>query len=297
MANETTSTSANDLYPASVVHTAVLAEARPQMLPYESQLMWGSGGGSLIRDFPVQDDPGAAAALTEGSDASNTSLTTSKASATAVEQGIMATVTDRLASISIVDAMDHFASVLGRSLAERYNDLVAALLGAFSNVTGSSGTDFTVIQFITACANLAGREAVGTLVADLHPQQVLDLVAGSGNTPGGIFTALSSGSNFYANPQLNQTIAQDRQATGTYVGELFNVAVFQSTSVPTANAGADRAGAIFVAGEALAGHELWGPRTELQRDASLRATEIVVTSCTGVVERRDAWGESIITDA
>lgn len=297
MANETTSTTANDIYPASVVHTAILDEARPQMLPYETQLMWGSGGNSLIRDFPVQDDPGAAAALTEGTDASNTALTTSKASATAVEQGIMATITDRLASVSIVDAMGHFAPVLGRSVAERYNDLVAALLAAFSNVTGSSGTDFTIIQFIAACANLAGREAVGKLVADLHPQQVLDLVAGSGNTPGGVFTALSSGSNYYANPNFNESIAQDRNATGTYVGQLFNVDVFQSTSVTTANAGADRAGAIFVEGEALAGHELWGPRTELQRDASLRATEVVVTSCVGVVERRDAWGESIITDA
>jgi hypothetical protein len=77
---------------------------------------------------------------------------------------------------------------------------------------------------------------------------------------------------------------------------LFGVNVYQTTNVQTANTGADRAGAMF-SSEALGLATKWPARTELQRDASLRATEIVVTACYGVGELVDSFGVPIVTDA
>lgn len=295
MANETTLTSANDLRYSAYISPRILQEARPL------NVSWGlfrSEGNhpALGVTFPIQDDPGAAAAFTEATDNSNTQLTTSTSStATYGTVGLMATVTDELVTHSLVDAIPQFAGVLGRSVAEKIEVDHAALYGGFSNVTGSTGTDLTLIQFITAQSGLLVRETVGQIHCVLHPQQLLDLQAGSGNTPGGVMTALSAGSNYLANPSADLGI-MDLSSLDAFQGMLFGIGVFVTTAVATANTGADRAGAMFVS-EALGRAEAWAPRIEYQRDASLPGTEVVATARYGVIEIRDAWGASIITDA
>jgi hypothetical protein len=251
-------------------------------------------GRGITAQFPLQDDPGAAVQLTEGTDASNTTLNTSAASVTATEQGIMATITDRLAAVSVVDAYDHFGGVLARSYQERINDIFCALYGAFSNASGSTGLDLTILQFVGAAAALAGRDVPGPYYSVLHTQQVLDLQAGSGNTPGGLLTSLSSASPYYGNDGFDGSGLMTFQRREAY--RLFDVEISATTSVPTINAGADRGGAMFNK-EAIGYHELWDMRVETWRDISLRATEIVVTGCIGAVERDDNHGQTIGTDA
>ena len=53
-------------------------------------------------------------------------------------------------------------------------------------------------------------------------------------------------------------------------------------------------GAAFISGVALGLYEIRPMRAELQRDASIPGTEIVVTSRYGVVEIRDVAGETIL---
>jgi hypothetical protein len=296
VANETTTTSANDAY-VTVLHNAILEERRPAELPWRMfHTKADPIGKGITAQFAIQDDPGAAGALTEATDASNTQLTTSAQTATASEQGIMATITDRLAAVAVVDAYDHFGGVLARSYQERMNDIFCGFYDDFSNTTGSSGADLTILQFVTAVAALAGRDVPGPYWAVVHPQQILDLQAGSGNTPGGVLTALSSMSPYFGNDNFSAEDLLKFQRMGSGPYRLFDVEIYTSSSVVTANSGADRAGAVFNK-EAIGYHELWDQRTELQRDASLRATEVVVTGCIGAVEVDDARGQSIITDA
>lgn len=250
---------------------------------------------ALAVQFPIQDDPGAASAGAEGTAFTNTALTTSSNSATYGVVGQMATLTDQLVTHAVIAAIPHFAGVLGRSVAEKIETDHAALYAGFSNTVGSTGTDFTVIQFVTAQSGLLTREAVGQIHCVLHPQQLLDLQAGSGNTPGGILTALSSGSNYYANPDADLDIMNLQNLSGMQ-GTLMGIGVFVTTAVATANAGADRAGAMFVS-DALGRAEGWAPRTEYFRDINLPGTEVVASAEYGVIEIRDAWGTSIITDA
>ena len=72
-----------------------------------------------VFNFPIQDDPGVATSgQAEGTAFTETVLTTSSQTATALLNGQVATVTDVLDAVSIVDAVGHFASVLGRSCAD-----------------------------------------------------------------------------------------------------------------------------------------------------------------------------------
>jgi len=71
---------------------------------------------------------------------------------------------------------------------------------------------------------------------------------------------------------------------------------WSSAAVPTANGGADRLG-MMVGRDALAYVEKWSARTELQRNISLRATEIAVTADYGVGEVSDTRGVGVLSDA
>jgi hypothetical protein len=296
MANETRLADMNDIYFAAWVEDMVLQEARPYNVSYPLWRRVGRQASNAV-DFPIQADPGVSTTgTTEGTGLSNTRLTTDKATATASTYGQMATVTDELAAASLIDVMAQVSKVLARSLAEIHETLSCDFYDDFSNASGTTTSDLTIPQFVAAIGALNGRDAEGELVAVLHPQQVLDLLAGSGNSPAGLFT-FSASSSFYGNPQLNQSIADDLSRPAGYVGQFLGVDIFQTSAVVTANAAADRAGAIFVKGVALGEYEVWGPRVELQRDANIPGTELVGTRRFGQVEIRDAWGQSIITDA
>lgn len=240
---------------------------------------------STAHDFPIQADPGAAGASTEGTGLSNTALSTDKATATAGTIGQMATVTDELSAISIMDAWSHFGAVLARSVAEKYETDFVALIDDFANTTSTTGVDLTVSKFLEAKAAVIGRDAVGTLVAILHTTQTGDLQQDMATS-----TAAQ-----YGNPSINIGARQANELSG-YAFELAGVPIYHTSLVNSANAGADRHGAIFVAGVALGLAETWGPRTELQRDASMPGTEVVVTARYGVVEIRDTWGQGIVSD-
>jgi hypothetical protein len=290
MANETTTTTANDTV-ITALHRALMEELRPLVLPFKSLFMQADpfGAGRTVQIAKITD-PGAAAAINEATDASNTAIGTDVVTVTASEQAIMATPTDVLSEASEFDAYEWVREVLVRSLAERLNDQFCGLLGGFSNVTGTSGSPLTLTQFIQAVSALAQRDVPGPYTAILHPVQVFHLQTATGGILSG-----PNNSNFLANPQLKQSLMDSVQREA-YAGSLMGVDIWQTSSVPTANAGADRAGAV-AAKDAIVWHQLRDFRVELQRDASLRATEIVASYNLGVAEADDTRGQSVITKA
>jgi hypothetical protein len=295
----TTDTTSADDTVVTVLHRGLVEEVRPLTIPFKSFYMQADpySTGRTVQ-IPTITDPGPAVAATEGTDITATAIATGNAQVVATEQALMATPTDVLEEASPFEAFSWVRETLGRSLAERLNDQFAALLAAYANVSGTTTVDLSLQQFIGAVGALSGRDARGPYHAVLHPQQVLDLRAGSGNTPGGIIpgpAANLTGLDFTASPNFRQSIMNSIQREA-YAGDLLGVDIWQTSSVITANAGADRAGAVF-AEEAGAWHELRGFRVESQRDASLRATELVASYNLGVIEVLDTFGQSIITDA
>lgn len=286
MANETTTTTANDVYFAAWVSDRLLDEIRPYMVT-KPLLRYEGRRNSKAFDFPIMDDPGVATSnQAEGTAFTNTALSTSKATATAVMNGIVATVTDFLDLVAMVDVVSYFGQVLARSCAEEYEVTLTALINDGSNSTGVSGSDFTLAQFQDAVSALEQRDAIGQLVAVLHPVQVGDLRLGLGASAASLWTVPSAGAEPFT----------DYKGAG-YAGNLFGVDIFMTSAVPTANAGADRDGGIFVKGVTDGIYEVRDIGAETHRDAFLPGTQIACTSYYGAVEIRDTWKQRIVTDA
>jgi len=282
MSNETTLTTANDLVYAALINESVIDYARASVVV-----------ASLVRQFSLEGRPGrvldvpvwgglSAAGVDEGTDLTNTALATDKVTLTAAEVGVMITVTDLLAESDILANLDEYARQLGLAVADKIDSDLCALFSALNGGTavGTSGSDMTDDNFLEALYTLEAANAPKPYHCVLHPRQWADLRKD---------IVAATGSPYSA------SAAQEIVNSG-FTGVLFGVNVYQTSNVPTANTGADRAGAMF-SSEALGVVTKWPARTELERDASLRATEIVVTACYGVGELVDGFGVPIVTDA
>jgi len=282
MSNETTLTTANDLVYAALINESVIDYARASIIvaPLVKQFSLEGRPGRVL-DVPVWGDL-SASGVNEGTDLSNTALSTDKVTLTASEVGVMITVTDLLAESDILANLDEYARQLGLAVADKVDSDLCALLAALNggSAVGSTGVNMTDDNFLEALYTLEAANAPKPYHCVLHPRQWADLradIVGATGTP------------------YSASAAQEIVNSG-FAGVLFGVNVYQTSNVPTANTDADRAGAMF-SSEALALVTKWPGRTELQRDASLRATEIVVTACYGVGELVDGFGVPIVTDA
>jgi len=278
LANETTTTSQADTLFTSWVSAQILDENRPYnvMRPF---FRYAGPEKSAAFDFSIQTDPGAAgASYTEGTGLANTELTATDETATATSKGQMATVTDELAEISLFDSYSHFGGVLGRSVMERFETDATALIDDFANQTGTAGVASSWATLLEAINQLEQRDQVGMAVFVLDPAQVGNVRNDLGTTGA---TAVASGAI--------DTSGSQNASLGGFAFNGPGAPIFQ-TSLVTATGGA-----VFLRGVALGHYEIRPMRTELERDASLPGTEIVVTERYGMVEIRDVAGETIIS--
>ena len=246
----------------------------------------------LVRNYDMTGTPGltaqvpiyptvSAAGVADGTDLSNTAFATTKKEITASEVGVMVTLTDLLEEASNDDTAAAVGRQLGAAMAEKVDTDLASLFSGFSNTVGSANDELTVDDFFKAAATLRNNKAPGPYVAVIHPYQAFQLkklLAGNGNTP-----------------MNNHDLANEALRTG-FVGQIAGIQIFESTVVT----GADSAGAFTgaaMSADALGYMVKRSMRIETQRDASLRATEIVGSMAYGTLELFDAYGVGIIGDA
>ena len=274
MADETIRSGYNDTEFAAWVSSNILDENRPYnvMRPF---FRYEGRQASNVYDFPIQADPGAAAAYTEGTGLANTALTTDKASATAGTFGIMATVTDELSETSLISVGAQAASVLGRSVMEKFETDATSLTDEFANTTGTDGVPTTLATLLEAINQLEQRDQMGTPVGVLDPVQVGDVRQDAATSGAAV---LGTG---VANGTLDATLSGFAFSWGGVN--------FYQTSLVSATGGA-----VFLSGVALGLYEVRPLRIETQRDASLPGTEIVATTRYGMIEIRDVAGETVL---
>lgn len=268
MANEVTTAagSAGELVAAEIVSRLVIDAAYAQaVMPPLVRVADISADATLNVDFPRWPLL-SASDLTEATDMSNTAVNTTSTVVSADEAGIMITVTDMLLNGSGLGGLEPFAEELGKALANKIDADILSSVASFTNSVGTSGANLTEANFLSAIYTLELGGAKGPFVAVLHPYQVSNLRSAIAASTGAVWGGPSAP-------------AGDLGSLGT----LYGVDVIQSTNCASVNANADRQGAMMPIGNSsgLAYVLKTGAKTEFQRDASLRATEIVVTAVYG----------------
>jgi N4-gp56 family major capsid protein len=240
--------------------------------------------GSVFTTFDMTGTPGltaqipvypsvSASAPGDGSEASNATVTTSNVTITAADIAARIDVTDLLASSTARNIASDVGTILGNSIASKI-DTDAFALFTEANVSqdvGDNATEITpelILQAVYTLRNQnAPTDADGDYMCVLHPGQAYNVAKVLTNAGFGTNAALSS-------------TGDNMLSSSAYVGRLFNVKIFQSTSIAADSAATDAQGCVF--SPSAFGHVLKRPiNIETQRDASKRLTEFVISTARG----------------
>jgi len=272
----TTSTTLDDLFANIIAQARFTAEEQSLMMGLVTQYNIGNEAGKTVQ---VPKYPAIAAAdLTEGTDMSSTTVSTSSVSVTVGEVGAQVVLTD-LAAMGAGNPAVELGTVLGNAIATKIDTDLIALFTGFSSGLGGAGTEIAVSDLFKAQATLRANKVTGNLAAVLHPFQAYQIKANLTNT--------------FANP--NGGDAQNAAMINGYVGTIAGIDVYESANV-SIDGNDDAIGCVF-APEALAIAMKRDFNIETQRDASLRAFELNATAVYGVAELDDDFGVKITADA
>lgn len=285
MANESTTSTLNDLLPSIVQEALFVAQERSIMRNIVRNYALGPAQGKTVNVpiYPVQT----AAAVSEGTDLTNTAVSTNVATLTVSEVGIMTTVTDLARMSSASNVVADVGRLFGEAIATKMDkDLTAKFADFTTNVVGSSNisaisANITAADVFKAVAKLRSAGVPGSdLYCVLHPAIAYDLKANMTNT--------------FANP--NGGLLQNEAMMSGYVGMLAGVPVFETSNIANNGTAGDFVGGLFHR-DALGLALMQDIKIEVQRDASLRADELVATAVYGVGVLYEQYGVAMSFDS
>lgn len=216
-----------------------------------------------------------AAALTEGTDITDdANVNPDGVLITASEYGVLAVVTDAMVNSAGRDVAADVGKILGEAIAKKQDETIAANFANFSAGLGSTSTTATIELIFKAAATLRAENAPGPYFAVVSPKQAYalkkELVA----------AGYSTGANAVSD------VGNAALVSGV-VGQVAGVTIIESNSL--ASSGSAKIGAVYSA-SALGTAIKKGIGIETERDASLRATEVVATAMWGTGELVDKYG-------
>lgn len=239
------------------------------------------------------------AAVAENAQVGVTQLTDASVTLAVARQALarkvsdLARITDPTGRVNV----SALAADMVNSAAARFTTMVAALGGTFTNTSGSTGADLSVANWFAAILAMELRNVAGPYVSILHSQQIGDLRTSIRSETGPLA---------YDPATAEQLKQYGAQMAGSFIG----VPIIRVNRVPTANAGADRAGmmlgegAIHWADAAVPGvpglpSQPTGGRVSvsMDRDSLGAVTTIVGDYYVGVGVFDASRGENITTDA
>ena len=268
-----------------------------------------AGSATLEALVDAAPGPGAADSSEIASGASNSAYTTSGKQITVAGYTRQYQISDLFgvtAGAGQVDA-SRIAMKLERSLTLTLTDLITALYSGFANTVGTSGVNLSTSDMYSAMYQLINSNVpfgpTSPVFAVLHPQQFVDFMSSLRGETG--------------SDSLQVDTAQQLRFSGPgYKGVWKGVQIFTSDSVATANAGADRAGAMYGLGaiaytlgdvRPLVGLHIPAedalmvtPEMIIERRRAAVSdplSTLVAHMFPGVVELEDLRGVGIVTDA
>ena len=277
MANESTSSTLSELYTEIVAEALFVASERSVMRPLVKNYAISGGGKSV--EVPIYSAV-SAAAVSEASDLSNTAINPTSVTITASENGIMTTLTDLGRNASPRNVAADIGRLFGEAIAKKIDTDLTALFDGFSSVVGSAGAEVTVAKIFEAVATLRQAAVPMPLAGVLNPKVAYNVKKNLTNT--------------FVNPNPND-LTNEALRTG-YVGNIAGVQMFETSNVDGTTDTDNCKGGIFHK-DALGLAMMQDLKIETQRDASLRADEIVATAVYGVGELHDSYGVEILGES
>ena len=278
MANESTSSTLSELY------TEIVAEA--QFVAQEQSIMRNlvrnyaiTGGGKAV-EVPIYAAV-SAAAVSEATDLSNTAIDPSSVTITASEVGVMTTLTDLARNSAPRNVAADIGRLFGEAVAKKQDQDLIGLFDSFSVTLGDGTAAISAASVFNVASTLrANALNLNDCAVVLHPKIAYDLKANLTNT--------------FANPNAGDL--QNEAMRSGFVGSLAGLRIFETSNMSNTGTAGDYKGAAMHR-DALALAEMQGLKIETQRDASLRADEIVATAVYGVGEIHDTYGVELHHDS
>jgi HK97 family phage major capsid protein len=280
MANETTSSTLSELY------TEIVAEA--QFVAQEQSIMRNlvknyaiTGGGKAV-EVPVYSAV-SASGVSEATDLANTQIDPTSVTITASEVGVMTTLTDLARNSAPRNVAADIGRLFGEAIAKKQDQDLIALFDAFTGNTplgDGTGAINAAVIFNAASTLRANALNLNDCAVVLHPKIAYDLKANLTNT--------------FANPNAGDL--QNEAMRSGFVGSLAGLRIFETSNMSNTGTAGDYKGAAMHK-DALAIAMMEDIKIETQRDASLRADEIVATSVYGVGEIHDSYGVELHYDS
>ena len=192
----------------------------------------------------------------------------------------MTTLTDLARNSAPRNVAGDIGKLFGEAIAKKMDQDLLALFDGFSTAVGTDSSALTPATIFNAASTL---RALGLPVDEtycvLHPKVAFDLKSGLTNTFAGLSTDLS-----------NEALR------GGFIGQIAGIKIFETGNMANTGTAGDFKGGMFHK-DALGLAMMQDIKIETQRDASLRADEIVATAVYGVGELHDSYGVEVLADS
>jgi hypothetical protein len=272
MANESTTTTLNDLI-SPIVQEAMFVASETAIMPGLVKQFTVPANAGKVLQVPIYSAQTISSDVGENSDLSNTQISTDKADITLTEAGIMTTLTDMARNHSVSNVVADLGRLFGDAIAKRHD---RALTGLFTSFTSEIGQDSDEIEV----KDLFKANAVpGPYVGVFNPKAIYNVKKALTNT--------------FVNP--NASNVANQAMTEGFIGRIAGIDIYETSNVvePSSNTSVNAVFSRDALGIAIADQL----KIETQRDASLRADEVVASTRYGVSVLHNSYGVKLRGDA
>lgn len=278
MANESDTTSLNDLI-SPIVQEAMFVASETAIMPGLVKQFTVPANAGTVLQVPIYAAQTISADVAESTDLSNTEISTSKADITLVEAGIMTTLTDMARNHSVSNVVADLGRLFGEAIAKRHDRALTGLFTSFTSEIGQDTDEIEVKDLFEAYATLRAAAVPGQYVGVFNPKAIYNVKKALTNT--------------FVNP--NASDVANQAMTEGFIGRIAGIDIYETSNVvePSSNTSVNAVFSRDALGIAIA-EQL---KIETQRDASLRADEVVASTRYGVSVLHNSYGVKLRGDA
>jgi len=277
MANESTTTSLNDLI-APIVQEAMFVASETSIMPGLVKTFQVPANAGKVLQVPLYPVQTIATDAGENTDLTNTEISTGVANITLTEAGIMTTLTDMARNHSVSNVVADLGKLFGEAIAKRHDRALTGLFSSFNTQIGVNQTELEVKDLFEAYATLKANAVPGPYFGVFNPKSIYNIKKTLTNT--------------FVNPNASAVVNQ--AMSEGYIGRIAGIDIFESSNVVETSS-TDITNAVF-SRDALGLAVAQNINIETQRDASLRAEEVVASTRYGVSVLHNSYGVKLIGD-